>query len=95
VASVVGLTCEVPGGTSDDGPAINAALTKRNNDGTASTAILRFKSTADSHYQAVLDKTYTLASVLQTTSLNNVAIELTRSINFSPGVSILLCIDDS
>lgn len=31
VTSVVGLTCEVPGGTSDDGPAIKAALTKCNN----------------------------------------------------------------
>jgi hypothetical protein len=34
----VGLTCEVPGGTSDDGPAIKAALTKYNNGGTVNTS---------------------------------------------------------
>lgn len=36
VTSVVGLTCEAPGGTSDDGPAIKAALTQCNNGGTTS-----------------------------------------------------------
>jgi galacturan 1,4-alpha-galacturonidase len=36
LTSVVRLTCKVPGGTSDDGPAIKAALTQCNNGGTAS-----------------------------------------------------------
>lgn len=33
---VSSLTCEVPGGTSDDGPAIKAALIQCNNGGTVS-----------------------------------------------------------
>ena len=33
---VFGLTCEVAGGTTDDGPAIKAALTQCNNGGTVS-----------------------------------------------------------
>jgi galacturan 1,4-alpha-galacturonidase len=36
VTSVVGLTCEVSGDTSDNGPAIKAALTQCNNGGTTS-----------------------------------------------------------
>jgi hypothetical protein len=34
ISSVAGLTCQVPGGTSDDGPAIKAALATCNNGGT-------------------------------------------------------------
>lgn len=66
--SVLALTCNVAGGTSDDGPAIAAALSSCDNGGTV-----------------VLDKTYTIGSVLQTTSLNNVAIDLTGTIKLSPG----------
>jgi hypothetical protein len=62
-------TCEVAGGTSDDGPAIKAALATCNNGGTV-----------------LLDKTYTIGTVLETTSLNNVAIELTGTINLGPGM---------
>lgn len=36
VRSIAGLTCEVPGGTSDDAPAIKAALATCNNGGTVS-----------------------------------------------------------
>lgn len=36
VSSIAGLTCEVPGGTSDDAPAIKAALATCNNGGTVS-----------------------------------------------------------
>ena len=68
--SASAATCEVPGGTSDDGPAIKAALATCNNGGTV-----------------LLDKTYTIASVLETTGLNNVAIELTGTITLSPGRS--------
>ncbi len=42
VTSVVGITCEVPGGTSDDGPAIKAALAKCNNGGTVSRSYLPY-----------------------------------------------------
>ena len=69
IRSAIAATCEVAGGTSDDGPAIKAALTTCNNGGTV-----------------LLDKTYTIASVLETTSLSNVAIELTGTINLSPGI---------
>jgi galacturan 1,4-alpha-galacturonidase len=68
--SALAATCEVAGGTSDDGPAIAAALSTCNNGGTV-----------------VLDKTYTLATVLQTTALNNVAIQLTGTIKLSPEIS--------
>jgi hypothetical protein len=71
--SASAATCEVPGGTSDDGPAIKAALATCNNGGTV-----------------LLDKTYTIASVLETTSLNNVAIELTGTIILSPGMSPII-----
>ncbi len=67
-ASSFALTCDVPGGTSDDGPAIASALSSCNNGGTV-----------------VLDKTYTIATVLQTTALNNVAVQLTGTIKLSPG----------
>lgn len=67
------LTCEVAGGTSDDGPAIAAALSSCNNGGTV-----------------VLDKTYTIGTVLQTTALNNVGIELTGTIKLSPGDTLLV-----
>ena len=63
------VTCEVAGGTSDDGPAIKAALATCNNGGTV-----------------LLDKTYTIGTVLETTSLSNVAIELTGTIILSPGM---------
>lgn len=63
---VSGLTCEVPGGTSDDAPAIKAALTQCNNGGTV-----------------VLDKTYTIGSVLLTTGLSNVAIQLSGTVNLA------------
>jgi galacturan 1,4-alpha-galacturonidase len=62
-------TCEVTGGTSDDGPAIKAALATCNNGGTV-----------------LLDKTYTIGTVLETTSLSNIAIELTGTIILSPGM---------
>jgi hypothetical protein len=61
-------TCEVAGGTADDGPAIKAALASCNNGGTV-----------------VLDKTYTIATVLETTNLSNIAIELSGTIILSPG----------
>jgi hypothetical protein len=61
-------TCEVAGGTSDDGPAIKAALATCNNGGTV-----------------LLDKTYTIATVLETNDLSNVAIELTGTISLSSG----------
>jgi galacturan 1,4-alpha-galacturonidase len=67
-ASALATTCQVTGGTSDDGPAIKAALTSCNNGGTV-----------------VLDEIYTIATVLQTTDLVNVAIELTGKIVLSPG----------
>ncbi|KAL9111308.1 MAG: hypothetical protein Q9227_004185 [Pyrenula ochraceoflavens] len=60
------LTCEVPGGTSDDGPAIKAALSQCNNGGTV-----------------ILDKTYTIGTVLETTGLSNVAIELSGTVNLA------------
>jgi galacturan 1,4-alpha-galacturonidase len=66
---VTAATCEVAGGTSDDGPAIKAALATCNNGGTV-----------------LLDKTYTIGTVLETTSLSNVAIELTGTIILSPGM---------
>jgi threonine dehydrogenase-like Zn-dependent dehydrogenase len=68
VTSALAATCTVAGGTSDDGPAIKAALATCNNGGTV-----------------VLAGTYTLATVLNTTALNNVAIELTGKIVLSPG----------
>lgn len=68
IRSVTAATCDVAGGTSDDGPAIKAALTTCNNGGTV-----------------LLDKTYTIGTVLETTSLSNVAIELTGTIILSPG----------
>lgn len=68
VTRVLAATCEVAGGTSDDGPAIKAALASCNNGGTV-----------------VLDKSYTLATVLQTTDLNNVAIQLSGTITLNPG----------
>jgi hypothetical protein len=68
-ADLVGAaTCRVPGGTSDDAPAIKAALASCNGGGTV-----------------VLDQTYTIASVLQTTALNNVTIQLSGSIKLSRG----------
>lgn len=70
VSTAAAAVCEVAGGTADDGPAIQAALTTCNNGGTV-----------------LLDKTYTIATVLQTTSLNNVAIELTGKIILSPEIS--------
>ena len=66
--TLAATTCEVPGGTSDDGPAIKAALVSCNNGGTV-----------------VLDKTYTIATVLETTGLNNVGIQLSGTIKLSPG----------
>ncbi|KAE8453337.1 hypothetical protein EG329_011405 [Mollisiaceae sp. DMI_Dod_QoI] len=69
-ASSFALTCDVPGGTSDDGLAIASALFSCNNGGTV-----------------VLDKTYTIATVLQTTALNNVAVQLTGTIKLSPDIS--------
>jgi galacturan 1,4-alpha-galacturonidase len=68
IQSAIATTCEVAGGTSDDGPAIAAALASCDNGGTV-----------------VLDKKYTIATVLETTSLNNVAIELSGTIILSPG----------
>lgn len=70
-SAALALTCEVAGGTSDDGPAIAAALVSCNNGGTV-----------------VLDKMYTIGTVLQTNTLNNVAIELTGTIQLSPGKHI-------
>jgi galacturan 1,4-alpha-galacturonidase len=69
--SAAATTCEVAGGTSDDGPAIKAALASCNNGGTV-----------------VLDKTYTIATVLETTNLTNIAIELSGTIILSPGTSL-------
>jgi hypothetical protein len=86
VTSVTVFTCEVPGGTSDDGPAIKAALTKCNNGGMVSKVILPYITAANGHDQVVLDKTYTISTVLQTTGLNNVAIQLSGTINLSPRV---------
>ncbi|KAH9213209.1 glycoside hydrolase family 28 protein, partial [Leptodontidium sp. 2 PMI_412] len=60
----------VPGGTSDDAPAIKAALATCNNGGTV-----------------VLSGTYTIATFLNTTALNNVAIELSGTINLAPTIS--------
>lgn len=60
--------CRVLGGTSDDAPAIKAALASCNGGGTL-----------------ILDQTYTIASVLQTTDLNNVGIQLPGTIKLSPG----------
>ena len=71
VTSVIATTCEVAGGTSDDGPAIKAALASCNNGGTV-----------------VLDKTYTIATVLETTGLENVAIQLSGTVNLSPGTTL-------
>jgi len=51
-------------------------------DGPAIKAAL---ATCNNGGTVLLDKTYTIGSVLQTTSLNNVAIELTGTINLSPG----------
>ena len=69
IRAVKAATCEVAGGTSDDGPAIKAALTTCNNGGTV-----------------LLDKIYTIGTVLETDSLSNVAIELTGTIILSPGI---------
>nr|XP_036577236.1 glycoside hydrolase family 28 protein [Colletotrichum truncatum]KAF6784175.1 glycoside hydrolase family 28 protein [Colletotrichum truncatum] len=63
---VTALTCPVAGGTSNDSPAILAALKQCNNGGTV-----------------VLDKTYTIGSVLQTDALSNIAIQLSGTINLS------------
>ncbi|KUJ12430.1 glycoside hydrolase family 28 protein [Mollisia scopiformis] len=68
--SAFALTCQVAGGTSDDAPAISAALSSCNNGGTV-----------------VLDKTYTIGTVLQAMALNNVAIELSGIIKLSPDIS--------
>ncbi|MCJ1313533.1 hypothetical protein MMC25_007212 [Agyrium rufum] len=68
--SVAALTCEVPSGTSDDAPAIAAALSQCNNGGTV-----------------VLDKTYTIGTLLKTTSLNNIAIQLSGTINLSTNIA--------
>ncbi len=70
--SAAPTTCQVPGGTTDDGPAIKAALSSCNNGGTI-----------------VLDKIYTIGSVLQTTNLINVAIQFTGTIKLDPGKSSL------
>lgn len=74
VASLVGAgyaaVCQVAGGTSDDSPAIKAALASCNNGGTI-----------------VLDKTYTIGSLLQTTDLHDVTIELTGTIKLSADIS--------
>ena len=75
IQTATAATCEVAGGTTDDGPAIKAALTTCNNGGTV-----------------LLDKTYTIGTVLETTSLSNVAIELTGTIILSPGMSTLLAL---
>jgi hypothetical protein len=69
IRTAAAATCEVAGGTSDDGPAIKAALAICNNGGTI-----------------LLDKTYTIGTVLETTTLSNVAIELTGTIILSPGM---------
>jgi hypothetical protein len=45
--------------------------------------------TIDSHDQVVLDKNYTIGTVLQTINLNNVAIQLSGTINLSPRVYAL------
>jgi galacturan 1,4-alpha-galacturonidase len=68
--SVSATTCEVVGGTADDGPAIRAALRNCSNGGTV-----------------VLDKTYTIATVLETTNLSNIGIESSGTIIRSPGNS--------
>lgn len=70
IQTAAAATCEVAGGTSDDGPAIKAALASCNNGGTV-----------------LLDKTYTIGTVLETTTLSNVAIELTGTIVLSPEIS--------
>lgn len=57
-------------------------------------AILDNMPITNSYDQVMLDKTYTIATVLQTTNLNNVAIELTGTINLSPGVSILSLMEE-
>lgn len=67
IGSALSATCVVPGGTSDDAPAIKAALATCNNGGTV-----------------VLSGTYTIATFLNTTALNNVAIELSGTINLAP-----------
>jgi hypothetical protein len=36
----------------------------------------------------VLDKTYTIATVLETTGLENVAIQLSGTVNLSPGTTL-------
>ncbi|GKT89524.1 glycoside hydrolase family 28 protein [Colletotrichum tofieldiae] len=70
LSSAAALTCQVPGGTSDDSPAILAALKQCNNGGTV-----------------VLDKTYTIGSVLQTESLSNIAIQLSGTISLSTDIN--------
>lgn len=70
VSACWAAVCQVAGGTSDDSPAIKAALASCNNGGTV-----------------VLDKTYTIGSVLQTTDLHNIAIELTGTIKLSTDIS--------
>ncbi|GJC88930.1 putative exopolygalacturonase X [Colletotrichum liriopes] len=70
LSSAAALTCQVPGGTSDDSPAILAALKQCNNGGTV-----------------VLDKTYTIGSVLQTESLSNVAIQLSGTVSLSTDIN--------
>ncbi|KAL5326360.1 hypothetical protein ACEPPN_004044 [Leptodophora sp. 'Broadleaf-Isolate-01'] len=70
IGSALSATCVVPGGTSDDAPAIKAALATCNNGGTV-----------------VLSGTYTIATFLNTTALNNVAIELSGTINLAPTIS--------
>jgi hypothetical protein len=51
--------------------------------------ILLYMATTDSHDQVVLDKNYTIGTVLQTTNLNNVAIQLSGTINLSPRAYVL------
>ncbi|KAJ0360461.1 hypothetical protein COL154_007555 [Colletotrichum chrysophilum] len=70
VSSAAALTCQVAGGTSDDSPAILAALKQCNNGGTV-----------------VLDKTYTIGSVLQTEDLSNIAIQLSGTVSLSTDLS--------
>ncbi|GKT63350.1 glycoside hydrolase family 28 protein [Colletotrichum tofieldiae] len=70
LSSAAALTCQVPGGTSDDSPAILAALKQCNNGGTV-----------------VLDKTYTIGSVLQTESLSNIAIQLSGTVSLSTDIN--------
>jgi galacturan 1,4-alpha-galacturonidase len=67
IGLALSATCVVPGGTTDDGPAIKTAMATCNNGGTV-----------------ILSGAYTIATFLDTTALNNVAIELTGAINLNP-----------